>query len=80
MPRMIPEADLERVKARTDLLALVRSRGVEMKPHGTKDWVGKCPFHSDNEHPNFIVTPERGLWHCMACGESGQRHPVRAAP
>jgi DNA primase len=80
MPRMIPEADLERVKAQTDLLALVRSRGVELKPHGTKDYVGRCPFHADRETPNFIVTPDKGLWHCMACGLAGnaiqfiQRH------
>jgi len=71
MPRMIPEADLERVKQQTDLLALVRSRGVEMKPHGTRDYVGRCPFHADNQTPNFIVTPDKGLWHCMACGLAG---------
>ena len=77
---MIPEADLERVKAQTDLLALARSRGLELKPHGTKDYVGRCPFHADNETPNFIVTPDKGLWHCMACGLAGnaiqfiQRH------
>jgi DNA primase len=68
---MIPEADLERVKAQTDLLALARSRGIELKAHGSKDYVGRCPFHADHEHPNFIVTPEKGLWHCMACGKAG---------
>lgn len=80
MPRLIPEADLARVKAQTDLLALVRSRGIEMKPHGAKDYVGRCPFHADQATPNFIVTPDKGLWHCMACGLAGnaiqfvQRH------
>src|SRR5208282_83847 len=70
MPR-IPETDLERVKHATDLLALVRSRGVELKKHGSKDWIGRCPFHDDQSNPNFIVSPAKGLFHCMVCGKAG---------
>jgi DNA primase len=70
MPR-IPEPDIERVKHQTDLLALVRSRGVELKKHGSKDWIGRCPFHADKETPNFIVSPDKGLFHCMVCGKAG---------
>ena len=71
MPWRIPEADLDRVKRETDLLALVRSRGIELAKHGTKDFIGRCPFHNDQHKPNFIVTPAKGLWHCMACGKAG---------
>jgi DNA primase len=67
----IAEADLERVKRETDLVALVRGRGVELKKHGSKDFVGKCPFHQDIATGNFIVSPQKGLWHCMACGLAG---------
>jgi DNA primase len=67
----IPEAEIERVKHQTDLLALVRSRGVELKKHGSKDWIGRCPFHTDKETPNFIVSPDKGLFHCMVCGKAG---------
>ncbi len=67
----IPETDIERVKRATDLRALVQSRGIELKKHGSKDWIGRCPFHPDNETPNFIVTPDKGLFHCMACGQAG---------
>jgi DNA primase len=70
MPYRIPEADIDQVKRETDLLALARSRGIELKPHG-KDFIGRCPFHQDGEHPNFIVTPGKGLFHCMACGKAG---------
>lgn len=79
MPR-IPDADIDRIKRQTDLLALVRSRGVELKKHGSKDWIGRCPFHADKENPNFIVSPDKGLFHCMVCGVAGnviqfvQRH------
>ena len=65
MPWRIPEADIERVKRTTDLVALVQSRGIELKKHGAKDWIGRCPFHGDKETPNLIVTPEKGLWHCI---------------
>jgi DNA primase catalytic core len=71
MPWRIPEAEIERVKRETDLVALVQSRGVELKKHGAKDFIGRCPFHQDGEHPNFIVTPDKGLFHCMACGKAG---------
>jgi len=59
----IPEADIERVKRQTDLVALVQSRGIELKKHGSKDWIGRCPFHPDQDSPNFIVSPDKGLFH-----------------
>jgi len=59
------------VKHATDLLALVRSRGIELKKHGSKDWIGRCPFHNDQSNPNFIVSPDKGLFHCMVCGKAG---------
>ncbi len=69
MPR-IPEADIERVKQQTDLLAIIRSRGVELRRHGVKDWAGRCPFHRE-EAASFIVSPGKGLFHCMGCGAAG---------
>ena len=69
MPR-IPESEIERIKRETDLVALVRSRGVELHKHGTKDLAGKCPFHKEDT-ASFIVTPDKGLFHCMGCGVAG---------
>lgn len=71
MPWRIPETELDEVKRRTDLVTLVQSRGVELKKHGVKDFIGHCPFHDDKNKPNFIVSPQKGLWHCMACGKAG---------
>jgi DNA primase catalytic core len=71
MPWKIPEDQIEAVKRQTDLVALVQSRGVELKKHGAKDFIGRCPFHDDKNNPNFIVTPDKGLFHCMACGKAG---------
>ncbi|MBP8266038.1 MAG: toprim domain-containing protein [Zoogloea sp.] len=67
----IAEEEIERVKRATDLVALVRSRGIELKKHGSKDWVGRCPFHPDQATPNLIVSPDKGLFHCMSCGKAG---------
>ncbi len=69
MPR-IPEAEIDRIKEQTDLAALVRSRGIELAKHGNGHLAGPCPFHKDDE-PSFIVTPGKGLFHCMGCGVAG---------
>ncbi|EMF82559.1 putative DNA primase [Leptospira weilii serovar Topaz str. LT2116] len=65
----IPKEEITRLKTETDLLALVRSYGIELKNHGT-NWVAKCPFH-DDRHPSFIVTPVKNLWHCMGACKTG---------
>jgi DNA primase catalytic core len=69
MPR-IPEEQIERIKKETDLAALVRSRGIELKKHGERNLIGLCPFHDDHD-PSFVVTPAKGLFHCLGCGAAG---------
>jgi DNA primase len=69
VPR-IPEAELEQIKRGTDLAALVRAKGIELRPHGGGHLAGKCPFHEDKT-PSFIVTPEKNLFHCLGCGAGG---------
>lgn len=66
----IPEGQIERVKRETDLAALIRSRGIELVKHGVKDLVGRCPFHADKT-PSLIVSPDKGLYHCLGCGSAG---------
>jgi DNA primase catalytic core len=66
---MIPEDEIERIKRETDLAAVIRTRGVELKAAG-HDLVGRCPFHDDHD-PSMRVTPGKGLWRCMACGATG---------
>ena len=38
----------------------------QLKKHGAKDLIGKCPFH-DDANPSFVVTPDKNLFHCMGC-------------
>ena len=71
MAAFTPE-QIEAVKRSVDLVALVRSSGVELERKG-KNWVGRCPFHEDKT-PSLVVTPEKGLWNCLgACRNNG--HP-----
>ncbi|NRA28442.1 MAG: toprim domain-containing protein, partial [Opitutales bacterium] len=64
------DEDLEHVKSNIDLAALVRSKGIELKRHGSKDLAGLSPF-TDEKTPSFIVTPGKNLWHCMSSGKGG---------
>ena len=66
----IPESELDELKRSVDLAALVRSKGVELKKHGSKDLAGLSPF-TDEKTPSFIVTPGKNLWHCMSSGQGG---------
>jgi DNA primase catalytic core len=69
MPR-IPDSELERIKATVDLAAIVRSRGIELKKHGSRDLIGRCPFHEEAS-ASFVVTPAKRIFHCLGCGAAG---------
>jgi DNA primase catalytic core len=66
---MIPDDEIERIKREADLAAVVRARGVELKPSG-HDLIGLCPFH-DDKSPSLHVTPGKRLWRCVACHATG---------
>lgn len=57
--------DVEALKARTDIVAVVGSR-VALKKRGA-ELVGLCPFHAD-KNPSFWVSPAKQFCHCFACG------------
>ena len=62
--------DFSAIKKSTDLGEVVRAHGIELKPSGAHDLKGLCPFH-DDKNPSMIVTPTKGLFHCMSCGAAG---------
>jgi DNA primase len=64
----IPEDTLQVVRDRVDIVDLV-GRYVSLKKAG-RSHKGLCPFHHEKT-PSFVVTPERGTWHCFGCGEGG---------
>jgi hypothetical protein len=69
MPR-VPEKEVERIRHQTDIVALVRSRGIDLRRHGRREFAGLCPFHRADQ-PCFTVSPELGLFRCAGCGAAG---------
>ncbi len=65
---MIRPDTIARVKERTDIVALV-GESVRLTRRG-RTFVGLCPFHKEKT-PSFHVNPERGIFHCFGCKESG---------
>jgi DNA primase catalytic core len=61
--------DFNQIKQTTDLVSVVESYGIKLKKTG-RNYLGLCCFH-DDKNPSFIVTPEKGLFHCPACGAAG---------
>lgn len=64
----IPEETIQAIRDRVDVVDLV-GRYVGLKKAG-RTWKGLCPFHHEKT-PSFVVTPERGTFHCFGCGEGG---------
>ncbi len=58
----------EQVRSRINIVSLVE-RYVKLKPAG-RNMKGICPFHKEKT-PSFIVTPDRGTFHCFGCGKGG---------
>ncbi len=63
-----PEAFLQEIRDRIDLLDLVSAR-VALKKSGA-NWSGLCPFH-DEKTPSFSVHPGKGIYKCFGCGAGG---------
>ena len=64
----IDQEVIERAK-RTDLVALVQSKGIQLKKNG-KSHVGLCPFHAD-KNPSLSISPSKNLFQCFGCGVAG---------
>lgn len=57
------------MKARVDLVEVIRGSGVELKQSG-QSFVGRCPFHKDKK-PSLSVSPGEQLWQCFSCKTGG---------
>ncbi|MCX6501205.1 MAG: DNA primase [Microbacterium sp.] len=69
MAGRIVQADVDEVKARTNIADVIGER-VALKSAGVGSLKGLCPFH-DERSPSFHVRPQVGFYHCFGCGESG---------
>ena len=70
MARKFDSDELERLKKNNAIEEICRVRGIALKKHGSRDLIGKCPFHEDKT-PSFVVTPGKNLFHCLGCNAGG---------
>ena len=66
---LIPEAKIQEVRERLDMIALVQRHGVELKKSG-RSYKGRCPFHQEKS-PSFYVWPEEKRFKCFGCQAGG---------
>ena len=64
----IPDAFIDDLLARTDIVELIGSR-VPLKRQG-REYSARCPFH-DERSPSFTVSPIKQFYHCFGCGAHG---------
>ncbi|MBT8338350.1 MAG: DNA primase [Gemmatimonadetes bacterium] len=65
---MIPDDQVDEVKARADIVDVI-SEFVPLKKAG-KEYKANCPFHEERT-PSFCVVPAKGFYKCFGCGASG---------
>lgn len=60
--------DLELIKQKINIVDLI-SEYLPLKKSGV-NFKALCPFHNERT-PSFMVSPERGIWHCFGCNKGG---------
>jgi len=64
----VPENVLEDILSRIDIVEII-SGSIPLKRAG-RNFKANCPFHHEKT-ASFLVSPDRQIYHCFGCGESG---------
>src|SRR5256885_8088772 len=69
MAGKIRDEDIALVRERTSIVDVI-SEQVTLKPAGSGNLKGLCPFH-DEKTPSFTVSSARNVYFCHGCGAGG---------
>jgi len=69
MAGRIREEDIALVRERVSVVDVI-SEHVTLKPAGSGNLRGLCPFH-DEKSPSFHVKPSQGVYYCFGCSAGG---------
>ena len=61
-------ADIDEIKSRLKIEEIV-GEYIKLKKAGS-GFTALCPFHNEKS-PSFNISPDRGIYKCFGCGESG---------
>jgi len=64
----ISEDVINSIKQKINIVDVI-GEYVKLKQTG-QNYKGLCPFHSEKT-PSFIVSPQKGIFHCFGCGAGG---------
>ena len=64
----LSESTVTQVRHYDNIVGIIEQY-VSLKKRG-RNYLGLCPFHSEKS-PSFTVSPEKHIWHCFGCHESG---------
>ncbi len=66
---MFTREQIDQVRFALDIADVIREFVPSLKASG-RSMKGLCPFHTEKT-PSFFVHPEKGIFKCFGCGESG---------
>ncbi|MBN2406299.1 MAG: DNA primase [Elusimicrobia bacterium] len=65
---MVSEDKINRIRESVDIVSTIEEY-FPLKRAGV-NYKALCPFHQEKT-PSFVVSPEKQIFHCFGCGESG---------
>lgn len=68
MERFREDDFVNTIRAKADIVKII-SEYMNLKRTG-ENFKGLCPFHAEKT-PSFIISPQKGIFHCFGCGAGG---------